>query len=320
MLRAHYLLACQALLGTTLYGLSADTFRSADISEDNRHPLSAVGGNGDFVTVGHFRGTLRQGRTKVCNGFSCYNVPNQVYRSQGWADIFVSYYNASRVLQWTRTGGGTGDDKARVVNVDHDGDILVAGYITGVNAKFNGLEISSRTALSRTIFLAKYGPTGAIKFIKEIASCPISTCDVTALSLDETGAVLTGTYHGQTSFGTIQKCTDGGECLDVAKEYLDYDDPGELKSTGSGQVHTDRCWVTKVSYTGEHFWSKDCNDESFETDLTLDYPAKVNTYEQSVWANKAATFFNLRPTDQTGILGRETNFEDYAKIRRSSGL
>ena len=75
------------------------------------------------------------------------------------------------------------------MNVDHDGDILVAGYISGVNAKFNGLALSSRTALSRTIFLAKYSQTGAIKFVKEIASCAIPSCDVTAISQDETGAV-----------------------------------------------------------------------------------------------------------------------------------
>jgi len=319
-MRVYRVLSCLVGLCSTLHGLNSDYFRSPDISEDNRHPAIAVGSNGDFVTVGHFRGVIKQGRRKVCNGFSCYTIPSQKYRSQGWADIFLSKYNASRVLQWTRTAGGTGDDKARVVNVDHDGDILVAGYISGVNAKFNGLSLSSRTALSRTIFMAKYSQNGAIKFVKEVASCAIPACDVTAISQDESGAILTGSYYGRTSFGTQQKCTPDGECIDVAIGHLEYEDPGVLKSTGSGQVYTNRCWVTKFNNRGEHLWHKDCNDESFKTDLDLDHRAKTNTLEQATWANKAATFFKLAPKDQTGILGRETNFEDYSKIRRSTGL
>ena len=132
--------------------------------------------------------------------------------------------------------------------------------------------------------------------------------------------VLTGSYHSRTSFGTQQKCTPSGECIDIEKSHLDYTDPGVLKSTGSGQVYTNRCWVTKFNNNGEYLWHKDCNDETFEADLSLDYTAKTNTYEQAMWAGKAATFFSLAPKDQTGILGRETNFEDYSKIRRPTGL
>ena len=81
------------------------------------------------------------------------------------------------------------DMQARAVNTDHDGDVLVAGYITGMHAKFSELELSSRTALTRTIFIAKYSPSGAIKFIREFAACVTPTCDVMSLSQDASGIV-----------------------------------------------------------------------------------------------------------------------------------
>jgi len=316
LLRVAYLFASCA----SSHGISADFFRSPDINDDSRHPLAATAGNGDIITVGHFRGTLRQGRRKVCNGASCFMMPNQVYKSQGWADIFLSKYNASHVLQWTRVGGGTGDDRARAVNVDHDGDMLIAGFITGVNAMFNGLELSSRTALSRTIFIAKYSQSGAIKFVKEVASCVIPACDVTSLSQDASGIVLTGTYHARTSFGTQQKCTNDGECINAEKGHLEYTDPGTLKSSGSGQVFINRCWVTKFDTRGDHLWHRDCNDETFQADTALGLGLKTNTYEQQVWAGKAAKFFILNSEDPTGLLGKETNYEDYAKFRSAAKL
>merc|ERR1712166_1291729 len=256
LLRVAFLLASS----TPLHGLNAEFFRSPDILEDKRHPPAAVLGNGEFITVGHFRGTLRQGKRRLCNGVTCFSKPNQVFRSVGWADVFISKYNSSNVLQWTRVGGGAGDDRARAVNTDHEGDVLVAGYITGVNAKFGGLELSSRTALTRTIFIAKYSPSGAIKFIREFAACVTPTCDVTSLSQDASGIVLMGNYHATTSFGIQRKCTREGECLDTDKGHLRYTDPGTLKSTGSGMKFVNRCWVTKLDTRGEHLWHQDCGD------------------------------------------------------------
>lgn len=304
-----------AALSRPLHAINSDFFRSPDITEDRRHPASVNGQNGDFVATGHFRGVIRSGRRKVCNGFSCFTMPSQVLRSQGWADVFVSKYNASRVLQWTRIAGGTGDDKGRAVNVNHDGDIIVSGYISGVDAKFGDHSLSSRTALSRTLFLAKYSPEGECRFVVEAASCAIPTCDITSMSQDETGMVLTGTYHGRTSFGTKVKCNNL-ECIPVENGFLDVTSKGTLKSTGSGMVHTNKCWVAKFNNQGKYLWHRDCNDMTFVSDEFLDYTLKKNTYQQKVWAQKAAQFFVNLPTDSTGLLGRETNYEDYAKFRR----
>lgn len=55
---------------------------------------------------------LKQGKKKVCNGMSsCYSMPLTSVKSRGWSDIFLSMYNSSRILQWTVTAGGDGDDR-----------------------------------------------------------------------------------------------------------------------------------------------------------------------------------------------------------------
>ena len=119
--------------------------------------------------------------------------------------------------------------------------------------------------------------------------------------------VLMGNYHASTSFGVQRKCTSEGECLNVDKGHLHYTDPGTLKSTGSGMKFVNRCWVTKLDTHGEHLWHTDCGDAP-------------DTYEQHRWAEKAAEFFRLNPQDPTGMLGKETNFEDYAKFRKAGRL
>jgi len=117
-----------------LAALTADYFTAPEIQDSNRHPLSFSQRSGNIVSVrspsgplwaalesshglisfrqaGHFRGLLKQGTKKVCNGMSCYTMPLTSVKSRGWSDIFLSMYNSSRILQWTITAGGDGDDK-----------------------------------------------------------------------------------------------------------------------------------------------------------------------------------------------------------------
>lgn len=61
--------------------------------------------------VGHYKGRLRQGTEKRCNGVTCTPRFKYSFKSRGSQDIFVSKYNSSRNLQWARVAGGPGDDK-----------------------------------------------------------------------------------------------------------------------------------------------------------------------------------------------------------------
>ncbi|MDH4453353.1 MAG: autotransporter-associated beta strand repeat-containing protein [Verrucomicrobiota bacterium] len=67
------------------------------------------------------------------------------YTSTGTGkDLYLAKYHSNGTKRWTRISGTSGDDEARAVVVDGNGDVVVAGYITGANgqdvfvAKYNG--------------------------------------------------------------------------------------------------------------------------------------------------------------------------------------
>ena len=75
-----------------------------------------------------------------------------------------------------------------------EGKIAVAGFFHGSDIKFgkdtwDTFELSSRTILSRTIFLALYSPNGTAEVAVEAAACGGGFCDVTSVAADETGIV-----------------------------------------------------------------------------------------------------------------------------------
>lgn len=328
MRQAAALVASLLLLGTALASLNADYYAAPKILQDSRHPLSYSMRSGNIVTVGHFRGVLKQGVKSVCNTMTCYKMPRYKYTSRGWADLFVSVYNSSRILQWTRTAGGDGDDKARAVNVNIDGNILVTGYITGVRAKFSGLTLSSRSALSRTIFVASYTPSGSIAYVVEAAACVTGKCDVTSIATDETGTILTGKFRGRISFGVKESCTTTAPVQCIPKEHfaltteilpsLNFE--GKQKSTGSGVTFNEYCWVSKYDVKGGFLWAKYCDDPAFEEEAYLPKAQRTSSFEQREWSSKASQFFDVNPKDATGLLGKESAYAEYAARRVPYGI
>ena len=49
--------------------------------------------------------------------------------------------------------------------------------------------VASRTAMTRTLFLASYTPNSTVAYVTEAAACAIGDCDVTGIAVDETGTV-----------------------------------------------------------------------------------------------------------------------------------
>jgi len=161
----------------------------------------------------------------------------------------------------------------------------------------------------------------------EAASCALGKCDVHALSSDESGTVLTGKFIGRMSFGVKKACTSS-QCMDVEAAKMTLIDigittgsDGNPKSTGSGMVFTEYCWVAKYNHAGAYLWHKYCDDTSFAKDQKhLDLSKRDNTFEQAQWAAKASKFFKLNAKDTTGLLGKEVNYEEYAKRRVPHGF
>ena len=79
--------------------------------------------------------------------------------SAGITDVFVMKYNTNGVLQWVRTGGGTGNDRGSAIHADNIGNCYVTGYFYGT-ASFSGTIITSQGA--QDIFIAKYDSNGNV--------------------------------------------------------------------------------------------------------------------------------------------------------------
>jgi len=218
--------------------------------------------------------------------------------------------------------------QARSVVTNLDGNILVTGYITGMFAKFSGLELSSRSAMSRTIFIATYSPEGAILGVREAASCLTGQCDISAMTSDETGVLLTGKFRGRITFGVKQSCTSTlpTQCLPVEVDSIHMGNTpsaafdGKETSTGSGFLFNEYCWVAKFDHSANYIWHKFCDDPALENDLTRPLTSRITTFEQQEWTKRAKEFFVLNPRDATGLLGKDSNYADVAARRVPYGI
>lgn len=182
--------------------------------------------------------------------------------------------------------------------------------------------------MSRTIFLASYSPAGAILYTVEAASCALGKCDVTGISSDETGTVLTGKFRNRISFGRKRACTTTApiQCIDTEVASINLlSNPsvnfeGKQKSTGSGVIFNEYCWVAKFSPNGTYAWHKFCDDPSLEADEYRSMETRVNTFEQKTWADHASKFFVLDPQDTTGLLGKDSSYAAYSNRRVPYGI
>ena len=105
----------------------------------------------------------------------------------GEYDIFLAKYDASGVLMWVQQTGSTGDDEAAALAVDRDGNV----YVTGAS---NG-NLGGPNAGNYDIFLAKYGPSGSLLWMRQ--SGTVAREDATGVAIDSVGnAYITGSTRG----------------------------------------------------------------------------------------------------------------------------
>lgn len=114
------------------------------------------GGRG--IALGSDGSVTIAGRIEGQTSFDGVSVP-----SVGENDVFVARYSASGVIQWAKSGGGSGMDWANGVAVDGDGNSYAVGYFSG-GATFGTQTINSSG--DHDIFIVSYDPSGNFRWIR----------------------------------------------------------------------------------------------------------------------------------------------------------
>ncbi len=161
----------------------------------------AVDPAGRPVITGYFEGEAR---------FGDYTLV-----SRGDRDLFVAKYEPNGDVRWVRQAGGeaqpSSGDVGHDVAVDWQGNIYVAGMVTGL------AHFGTETAQCRgweDAFVAKYGPEGAVQWVKVFGGPYEEKASDAAMNLavNSRGAcVVTGYFHGDLEVDGIRLSGEGRE-------------------------------------------------------------------------------------------------------------
>jgi len=148
----------------------------------------AIDNSGNVYTTGGFTGTAE------C---SC----DTTFVSNGSRDVFVQKFTSNGDLEWGYSFGSAQLDDGQVIQVDENGDVLVAGNFFGTLDLDPGLQISEFTSHGGDIFLQKLTSEGSLIWVKTIGGNGLD--HITDLTIDQSNNLyITGTFSGQINLGT----------------------------------------------------------------------------------------------------------------------
>jgi len=199
----------------------------------------ATDASGNIYVVGPFAGTVNFGGGNLV--------------SAGAADIFVAKYSPSGTGLWAMRFGGLGDDQARAVAVDKNGDVLVTGYFS-MTCTFGS---STYTALGTAdAFVLKLsGASGAVLWSKQIGG------QFGSGSLFNVGYGITAGTNGDVIVtGQVAGWTDFG---------------GGINYNYSLDPNT---FLVRYSSTGQYLWAKEFNCASQDSGKAVAVDAQDNIF------------------------------------------
>jgi uncharacterized delta-60 repeat protein len=184
----------------------------------------------------------------------------------GRNDIFIAKYDASGIIQWQKTLGGTGDERGFGISVDSSGNVYVAG------------DTDSSGAGNTDIFITKYDTSGAIQWQKTLGDTSSETGQ--AIALDSSGNVYvtggsndvivtkydtSGAIQWQRSLGSSNTDYGFGISLDSsANVYI----TGYTASSGAG---SNDVLIAKYDTSGAIQWQRTLggtnNDQGFSISI-----------------------------------------------------
>ncbi len=170
-----------------------------------------VDGSGNIYAAGTFQGTVDfdpgPGTAMLTAG--------------GGDDVFVTKFDSAGTLVWARMMGGSNDERALSVALDHDGNVYTAGNFAGTADFDPGVGALNLTAFDAAdIFVSKLDNSGALVWAKQLGGPSYESCS--GVAVDSEGNVLgTGSFMGAADFdpglGTFTLSSIGGYAICLFK-------------------------------------------------------------------------------------------------------
>jgi hypothetical protein len=151
----------------------------------------------------------------------------------GESDVLLAKFSPNGAHLWSKRFGGAGNQYARSVAVDSQGNAVITGYIFGT-IDFGGGVLTSAGATD--VYVAKFAPNGAHLWSKHY-----------------------GNVSGQESFGVAVDAADNIVVVGTLKGTINFGG-GNLTSLGLGDV-----FLAKLDPMGGHLWSKRFGDAMDQT-------------------------------------------------------
>ncbi|MFH0867557.1 MAG: gliding motility-associated C-terminal domain-containing protein, partial [Bacteroidota bacterium] len=237
---------------------------------------------GNSYITGYYQGTAAFGSTNITS----------VSSSQ---DIFLAKYNASGILQWVKSAGGSSGDIGNSVNIDNSGSVYITGQFAGT-AFFGSNSLVSMTdpgtgAPSQDVFTAKYNAANGNEIWAEKGSAKYSDRGID-IACDNAGNVyVVGQFSDTITFDYTHNNNMYNACFLVKynsngdEQWFRY--MGGSTYTVSYGVATDNS--SNVYVTGDFYYNMIFFGTP-NTSLTNTYPncifvAKYNSAGSLQWAN-----------------------------------
>jgi len=155
---------------------------------------------GAVIVAGRFYGTVNFGGGPLS--------------SVGGYSLFLVKYSGSGQHLWSRAYGGSGSIFPADLAMNAQGELLVAGYLSGTTDLGGGARTS--VSNSKDIFLAKYAADGRHLWSKLYGGSGDDRATAVAVDSVTGDIVLTGWFNGSIDFGSGALVSAGGEDAFVA--------------------------------------------------------------------------------------------------------
>jgi hypothetical protein len=269
-------------------GVAVDGVGSAFLTGFSLHILAGPDGENDdsFLTKYDSSGNLLWSRNirpgqevrsygvAVDAGGSPY-ISGRVYGTSGANfDAYLTKYNASGILQWSRELGAAGNVESYGIAVDGVGNAYIAGHTWGA---LNGTNAGGADA-----FLAKYDAAGSLVWTQQIGT---TVGDYgTSIALDAMG----NPYLSGFTEGSLGGTNAGGIDAFIAK----FDDAGNMQWVKQlGSAMNDSSNAVAVDATGNTYFGGRTSGNLGGTlkGLTDGFLAKFDAAGNSIWTKSIGT-------------------------------